>query len=139
MTWKISASRKRIGWLIVIGPFSFAFKETLKELIPTAFRYWDDSLAAWVIDQRFRSVIEAVIREHAGEPSPATVTISDLHEDVANLGAPLVKGSDQIHAGLVLGIQELDPPTRLVEFHARSVSEDNRSLILIFAVAHHEE
>lgn len=65
MTWKISPSKRRKGWLVVIGPKHEPFYEELKRSIPVRHRTWEPTLRAWLVHEDARATLERIIAEHS--------------------------------------------------------------------------
>ena len=60
-TWKINKSHNKPGWLVLLGPYDDAFKESLKATIPAADREWLPVAKAWKFRETYRSEVEALI------------------------------------------------------------------------------
>lgn len=63
--WRITPSRRRPDWLVVIGPRDDGFKTSLKARIPVGHRTWEPTLRAWLVHQDARAELERVIAEHS--------------------------------------------------------------------------
>ena len=64
--WKANPSKRRPGWLVVIGPFDQDFVDDLKRSIALSFRTWDDVLRAWLVHESRASDLAQCIERHSG-------------------------------------------------------------------------
>jgi hypothetical protein len=66
--WRITPSRKRTDWLVVLGPKDEHFIAAIKRAIPANLRAWDSKLVAWLVHESRRADLERVIADHSHEP-----------------------------------------------------------------------
>jgi len=55
---RATPSRKRPGWLVVIGGYDQVFVDQIKQLIPSRDREWSATMKAWVVHGRHAGTLE---------------------------------------------------------------------------------
>lgn len=63
--WKINKSKRRPGWLVVIGPKDDGFIAAIKVRIPSRQRTYDPKIIAWLVHEDARAELEQLIEEHS--------------------------------------------------------------------------
>lgn len=61
MTWRVSESKRREGWLVVIGPYDVEFVAALKEAVPASLRSWEPVGRFWNVHGSCRAQVEQLI------------------------------------------------------------------------------
>jgi hypothetical protein len=139
-TWKISESRKREGWLVIIGPKDDDFIADLKQAVPATYREWNGDLRAWLVHGEFIDDVRRIVAAHtitASEPTPAPPTAHELPGLAAVLGEAVRDDqAEDIRAGVMAGAEAVSDSIGLhpSAFAARKVTEGGKRYLLVCAV-----
>lgn len=63
--WKLNESKRRAGWLVLIGPYDPEFLAEFKRRVPQNARIWEPGLRAWLVKVEVRELVEEIVDKHS--------------------------------------------------------------------------
>lgn len=60
MSRRATPSRKRPGWLVVLGGYDPGFVEAIKRQVPSCDREWNPALKGWMVHERHAETLAAL-------------------------------------------------------------------------------
>jgi len=118
-TWKVHTSKRRPGWLTVIGPKDEDFVEALKSTLHYGSELeWDRGLGAWIVHESRLDDLLALIDEHTEHPPADAPIPTGLDGARALLGRAQDLGdvvtatvSEELAEALSLGLEVMGEAT----------------------------
>jgi hypothetical protein len=144
-TWKVTPSKRREGWHVIIGPYDEDFVADLKAAVPLYYREWDASLKAWLVHGDFIDDVRDIIAAHtiSGEVlcrddvTAAPPTAHDLPALAAVLGEAVRDDqAEDIRAGVMAGAEAVSDSIGLhpSAFAARKITDGGKRYLLVCAM-----